>query len=79
MSTKTLSDVMELAKAWPDTDQEELLEFALEIEARRTAAGVRHATPDELEGIDRGLQDARDGRFATDEEVEAVFTRYRGR
>jgi predicted transcriptional regulator len=35
------------------------------------------ATPAELEGIDRGLKAAREGRFATDVEVEAVFAKHR--
>ena len=68
---------MERVETWPDADQAELLEYALEIEARQT--GRFAPTPKELEGIDRGLQDARAGRFATDEEVEAVFAKYRGR
>jgi predicted transcriptional regulator len=35
------------------------------------------ATPEELEAIDRGLRDAAQGRFATREQVEAVFAKYR--
>jgi predicted transcriptional regulator len=38
---------------------------------------VYEATPEELEGIDRGLRDVAEGRFATDEEVEAVFAKFR--
>ena len=36
MMTKTLKDVMEHAATWPREDQEELAEYAREIEARRT-------------------------------------------
>jgi predicted transcriptional regulator len=39
--------------------------------------GSYDATPDELAGIDRGLRAAAEGRFATDEQVEAVFAKYR--
>jgi len=39
--------------------------------------GNYHVTTDELQGIDRGLKAAREGRFATDEEVEAVLAKYR--
>jgi hypothetical protein len=53
MNTKVLSDVIELAKAWPDSDQEELPEYAREIEARRRGE-VDEATPEEFQGIDRG-------------------------
>jgi hypothetical protein len=35
-------------------------------------------TPEELAGIDRGLRAAADGRFATDQQVEAVFAKFRG-
>lgn len=44
---------------------------------KNAKSGVYHATPEELSGIDRGLKAAREGRFATDEEVEAVFARHR--
>jgi len=40
--------------------------------------GVYHATPEELAGIDRGLKAAREGRLATDEEVEAILAKHRG-
>jgi hypothetical protein len=75
MSRKTMEDVMARVKTWSDAEQAELLECALEIEARRD--GPYHATPEELEGIDRGVKAANEGRFATDEEVEAVFARFR--
>ena len=57
--------------------QEQLAEIAFEIDAE-LKGGVYHATPDELAGIDRGLKAAREGRLATDEEVEAVFAKRRG-
>jgi hypothetical protein len=55
---------------------EELAEIALEIEARlgRSKYG---ATPEELAGIDRGLKAAREGCFATDADIEAVFAKHR--
>jgi hypothetical protein len=34
-------------------------------------------TPEELAGIDRGLRAAAEGRFATDQQVEAVFAKFR--
>jgi hypothetical protein len=61
--------------ARPDKDQEELLECELEIEARRRG-GVYCASPEELEGIDLDCRRLGEGRFATDEEVEAVFAKY---
>ena len=44
---------------------------------RKSAAGRYHATPAELAGIDRGVKAAREGRFATDEQVEAVIAKHR--
>jgi predicted transcriptional regulator len=76
MNKQMFKDVMQRVEAWPDADKAELLEYALEIEARREE-GPYHATPEELAGIDRGLRDAAEGRFATDEEVKAVFARFR--
>jgi predicted transcriptional regulator len=42
------------------------------------ADGEYQPTDAELASIERGLADARAGRFATDEEVAAVFARFRG-
>jgi predicted transcriptional regulator len=45
------------------------------IEARRQ--GVYHATPDELRAIDEALASVERGELASNEEVEAVFAKYR--
>jgi predicted transcriptional regulator len=76
MTLKVLKEVMERVESWPREAQEELAEIAFEIDARIKGSSY-HATPEELEGIDRGLRAAREGRFATDEEVEAVLARHR--
>lgn len=60
---------------WSEDDQEELAQVALEIEARRH--GVYRATPKELAAIDEALAAVERGEIATDEEVEAVFAKYR--
>jgi hypothetical protein len=69
-STKKL---LEQVESWPTEDQEELAEYAREIEARRT--GVYRATPAELQAID----EAEHSGVATDEEVEAAFLTFRRR
>ncbi len=76
MASKSLKEAMQRVETWPEAAQEELAEIALEIDAR-LRGGKYHATPEELAGIDRGLKAAREGRFATDEQVEAVFAKYR--
>jgi predicted transcriptional regulator len=76
MTAKALKEAMQRVESWPQEAQEELAEIALEIDAR-LKGGKYHATPEELAGIDRGLKAAREGRFATDAEVEAVFAKHR--
>ncbi len=76
MTAKVLKDILERVATWPEEAQAELAEIALEIDAA-LAGGVYHATPEELKGIDRGIKAAREGRFATDKEVEAVFAKHR--
>jgi predicted transcriptional regulator len=62
-------------EGWPEDDQDELAQIALEIEARRH--GVYHATPEELQAIDEALAAVARGEIATDDEVAAVFAKYR--
>ena len=73
--TRKLQEVLKQAEAWPEEAQEELADAALEIAAGLN--GQSHATSEELAGIDRGLDDARRGRFATEEEVKAAFGKFR--
>jgi predicted transcriptional regulator len=76
MVAKVLKDLLERAEAWPEEAQAELAEIAIEIDAS-LKGGQYRATPEELAGIDRGLKAAREGRFATDAEVAAVFAKHR--
>jgi predicted transcriptional regulator len=41
--------------------------------------GEYQPTPEELAGIDRGLRAAAEGRFASEQEVEAAFAKFRAR
>ena len=50
---KILKEVIEHAETWPREDQEELAEYAREIEARRT--GVYSMSDDERAAVRRGL------------------------
>ena len=69
--TTTTRKLLEQVESWPQEDQEELVEYAREIEARRT--GVYRATQEEL----RTLDDAERSGVATEEEVEAAFRTFR--
>jgi len=78
MKTKKLTEVLERVEAWPPHIQNELAEFALELDAG-LKDGEYEPTPEELAGIDRGLRAAQEGRFASDRQVEAVFAKFRGK
>lgn len=73
--TINLKNVLARAENWSEQDQEELAQVALEIEARRH--GFYHASPAELKAIDEGLAAIGRGEIASDEEVEAVFSKHR--
>jgi predicted transcriptional regulator len=78
MKTKQLAEVLERVESWPPTAQDQLAEIALEMEASLKDV-VYEPTDEELAGIDRGLHDADQGRFANEAEVEAAFAKFRRR
>ena len=67
--------ILDRVASWPQEDQDELAEVAANIEARRT--GVYRLTGDERRAVEEGLSDARAGRFATDQEIDAIFKKAR--
>jgi hypothetical protein len=74
--TKTDIDaVLDRVKTWPPERQEDAVAMLLEMEAEAT--GVYHLTEEDRKAIELSMEEARRGEFATDEEVEAVFGRYR--
>ncbi len=77
MKIKRLTDVLERVETWPAEWQEQLAAIAFDIDSQ-IKDGVYHPSAAELAGIDRGLRDAEQGRYATDEEVEAAFAKFRG-
>jgi predicted transcriptional regulator len=76
MKTKMLTKVLERVETWPAHAQDQLAEIARDIEAG-LKEGDYDPTLEELAGIDRGLRATAEGRFATDQEVEAVFAKFR--
>ena len=61
-------------KPWPPEDQEELAEYAREIEARRT--GVYVMSDEEREAVRRGLAEADRGEFVSDEAAAEADKRH---
>lgn len=76
MTAKRLKDVLQRVETWPETARAELAELVLEIDAELSDRRYT-ATPAELRGIDRGLEAARNGRFASSEHVEELFKKLR--
>ena len=77
MKTKQLAEVLERVERWPADAQNELAEIAREID-EGLSKGEYEPTEAELAGIDRGLRAADEGRFASDEQVDAALTKLRG-
>jgi len=72
---KRLETLIERVAALPEEAQDELLDHIAIIEAKHS--GVYELSDDERTAVRRGLEQMRQGKFASDEEVEAVFSRYR--
>lgn len=62
---RTLKEVIELAETWPLEDQQELAEYAREMEARRT--GIYTMSDDERAAVRLGLAEADRGEFVPDD------------
>jgi predicted transcriptional regulator len=73
--TRRLKQLLKLVETWREEVQDELADAALEI--AQSLEGEYNVTETELAGIDRGIDDARQGRFASDEAVEAVRAKFR--
>jgi len=65
---------MEQAATWPREDQEELAEYAREIEARRT--GIYSMSDDERIAVGRGLAEADRAEFVSDGAVAEADKRH---
>jgi len=68
MTKDQVKAVLERIPTWPEQQQQQLAEIALEIEAELARCGYE-ATPDELTAIDEGLA----GEAASEEKVKAAL------
>jgi hypothetical protein len=75
MTPKT-QKLLEQVQSWPEEDQDELAEYARDIEARRT--GVYSATAEELQAIDEAIAELDRGEVTSEAEVRAAFAKFRG-
>jgi len=74
MTKEQIDAVLQGVRSWPQEDQEELVEIAREIEARRT--GVYVMTDAERGAVREGLAQADRGEFVLDEEMDAFWKRH---
>jgi hypothetical protein len=72
---KMVETLLERIADWPEEAQAELVQSIVDIETKHL--GVYKLSPDERAAIERGLEEMRLGKFASDEQVAAVFNRYR--
>ncbi len=70
-----LKDLIGRIEAWPVEAQEAAAEMLLALE--QEYAEPYELSPEDRSAIDRSLQEMREGRFASDERVAAVFGRNR--
>jgi hypothetical protein len=70
-----LKEVMKRAESWPEPEQEELADLLLAIEAERANPVV--LSDDDVAALERGAEDIRLGRIASDESVKEILDRYR--
>ena len=76
MKSKRLADILQRVESWPADRQDELADIATDIEAR-LKLGDYAPTSAEQSGIERGLRAAVEGRFASDQQVEAALAKLR--
>ncbi len=74
MNTK-VKELLQGVEAWPEQDQQELVEVARLIEARRT--GVYRLSDEERAVVRAGMQAARRGEFVPDDEMERFYQLHR--
>lgn len=71
--TKLLEEAIEAIRKLPEERQNELAEFLVAA----TKEEGRGYSQKQIEAIDSGLADAEAGRFATDEEISSLLSKYR--
>ena len=75
MTKEQIEAIFERVRAWPEHRQAEAIEMLLALEVEPDSVYV--LSDEEREGVERGLEDVRQGRFASDEEMAALFARYK--
>ncbi|HZL30117.1 MAG TPA: hypothetical protein VFC54_03535 [Pseudolabrys sp.] len=74
MTKAQIKDVLDRVLTWPPERQQDAAEMLLMLEARE--GELYHPSDEEWLAIQEGLDQARRGEFASDEEVEALWKRF---
>jgi hypothetical protein len=70
-----IETLLERITDWPKETQAEVVKAIVDIETKNF--GVHKLNAKERAAVERGLEEMRQGKFASDEEVTALFNRYR--
>lgn len=72
--TKLLDKALEAVRTLSPSEQDEIARAMLTL--AKQAEDEEDIDPADLEAIERGLDDLKNGRFATDAEMKALFRRF---
>ena len=72
---KVVETLLQRVADWPEEAQAELVQSIVDIETKHF--GVYRLSPDERIAIEHGLEQLRQGKLASDDDVAAVFNRHR--
>lgn len=75
MTRQDIELILEQVATWPEEAQEEFFTSFNEIEAKHV--GVYQLNDEERAAVLRGLAEMRAGQLASEEEVGALFNRFR--
>jgi predicted transcriptional regulator len=76
MTKEQIDEILDRVRTWPIVRLEDAAAILLTMEKQDSA--VYDLSEEELAEIELALEEADRGEFATDEEMKALFDRYRG-
>jgi predicted transcriptional regulator len=74
MTKEQIDEILDRVRTWPAEEQEKAADVLLAMEGSNR---VYQLSDEDRASIRRGLEQARRGEFASDEDVKALFNRYR--
>jgi hypothetical protein len=77
MTKEQLEAIFDRVRSWPAERQEDVARTLTEMEAAGTDVYI--LSPEEEADIENGLEEARRAEFASDEEMKALFERYKAK